>query len=202
MSAPDKEVRKLLSDLDSIPVSKALGRAMRLAHERGDEELARWCRLEAQGYDAGNPAMDEGITVPAYRTVVGQHRDIYGRLFLAPSELVFVNEDRLRMSAAELERLESDHKMVTVHNPTMVQLIKENLDVDVYSFTFSAASVTNILASIGTELSAQLAGLAPLPARTRDDMMSRAPDDIIEVKPGLWGIHVNVRAIWRRIRTS
>lgn len=106
------------------------------------------------------------------------------------------------MGAAELERLERDHKMVTVHNPTMVQLIKESLDVEVYSFTFSAASITNILASIRTELSVRLAGLAPLPTPTRDEVMSRAPDDIIEIKPGLWGIHVNVRALWRRMRAS
>lgn len=202
MPALDKEVRKLLTDLDSIPVSKALSRSMRLAHARGDEELARWCRLEAQGYDTGNPAMGEDITVPVYRTVVGQHRDIYGRVFLAPPELPIVNEDRLRMGAAELERLERDHKMVTMHNPTMVQLIKESLDVEVYSFTFSAASITSILASIRTELSVRLGGLAPFPAPTRDDVMSRAPDDVIEIKPGLWGIHVNVRALWRRMRAS
>jgi AbiTii len=202
MGVLDKELRKLLSDLDSIPVSKALGRTMRLAHERGDEELARWCRLEVQGYEAGNPAMGEDITVPVYRTVVGQHQDIYGRVFLAPPELRIVNEDRLRMGAAELERLERNHKMVTVHNPTMVQLIKEHLDVDVYSFTFSAANITSILASIQTELSARLARLAPLSPVTREDVMTRAPDDILEIKPGLWGIHVNVRALWRRIRAS
>jgi len=175
-----------------MPVSKALGHSMRLAPERGDDEFARWCRLELQGYSAGNPSMGEDITVPEYRTVVGQHHDIYGRLFLVPAELPFVNEDRIRVGTAEIERLERDHKTVTIQNPGQVQLIKEYFDVDVYSFTFSAANLTNILASIRAELAHRLSILAPPVAMASSaDVMTRAPDDILEIKPGIWGIHLN-----------
>lgn len=79
-------VRRVLGDIDSILVSKALSQAMYIAHERQDQELARWCRLEAQGYTRDNPAMGEDITVPEYRTVVGQHADIYGRPFIVPPD--------------------------------------------------------------------------------------------------------------------
>ena len=198
----DKEVRKLRSDLDSMPVSRALGRALSLAEDRGDGAMARWCRLELQGYSNGNPAMGEDIRVPEYRTVVGQHRDIYGRLFLAPPEVPFVNEDRLRMGVAQLERLERDRVTITIQNPGMVEIIREQLAVDVYSFTFSSTDITSILASIRAELSSKLAALALPVSALREDVLSRSPDDILEIKPGIWGVHLNVRALWRRLRAS
>lgn len=60
----DREVRQLASELESLSASKALGRPMRLALKRGNEEFARWCGLELPGYSTGNPAMSEEVTVP------------------------------------------------------------------------------------------------------------------------------------------
>ena len=76
---------KLNDILETEPLSKALQRALRLAHEHGARGLATWLQLEIGGYyDSNSAIVNNTITVPKYRTIVGTHFNIYGqRLQLA-----------------------------------------------------------------------------------------------------------------------
>lgn len=105
------------------------------------------------------------------------------------------------MGAAELERLERDRKTVTVHNPGHTKIIKECLDVDVYTFTFSSTGITSILAAISIELCERLQRLGPVPiSESAPHGDARPGRDVIELRPNFWGIGIDVRALWRNVR--
>ncbi len=74
-----KKIDAILTNINREPLSSSLGKTLRLAERAGDSEVAKWCRLELGGYLASNQAMTEDVVVPEYRTVAGQHQDIYGR---------------------------------------------------------------------------------------------------------------------------
>ncbi len=192
-------VKGLLSQIDAMPVSKAVAKGLRIAQSDGVPAFADWCRLELGGYLASNPAMNERVIVPEYRTVVGQHGDIYGRVLILPAELAFIGETRLRNGIEELETLARTRETVVIHDPHMCDLIRRHLDMDVYSFRFSSVHLTGILTAIREQLRESLAkieGLAQSGATT-----SQIPDDeILQLKPNFHGIGIDLRAAWRRWR--
>ena len=118
-----KVVDGILSNLDKGRLSASLGKALRLAERAGDKELVRWCRLELGGYFASNAAMGDDTVVPEYRTVPGQHADIYGRVLALPGNLAFVNETRLRNGIEELEVLARGGNRVSIHDAHMCDLL-------------------------------------------------------------------------------
>lgn len=103
---------KILKALDRDPMSTNLRETLRLANRLSDTELRNWCRLELGGYIASNPAMTDETVVPEYRTVVGQHADIYGRVLMVPTDLSFINETRIRNGVEELEALSTSRDRV------------------------------------------------------------------------------------------
>ncbi len=187
----------LLDEIDCLPVTVALRKALRIAKHLADTEFADWCRRELGGYLHSNPAMMNDIIVPEYRTVVGQHADIFGRVLRLPSELAFIGETRLRFGTAELETLAQSQDTVVIHDPTMCKLILENLDVEVSSFRFSPVDVTGILSAIRTELQQKLLGLS-IGGTSTESAVVPDWDDIIELRPNFYGIGVDLRALWRR----
>jgi hypothetical protein len=187
----------ILGNLDSSPLSQSLRQALSLAEDAGHADTARWCRLELGGYLASNPAMDEKTVVPEYRTVVGQHADIYGRVLLLPANLSFVGETRLRNGVEELEALAKSREVVAIHDPDMCKLIHEHLKVQVYAFRFSSVHLTGVLSSIRMELQDRLRRLDEIGEAGRAPTSS-GRDDILELRPNVYSVGVNLRALWRR----
>lgn len=190
-----------MDSTDRIPLSRALIAALRTAQTAGATELAQWCRLELGGYWASNSAMAKDTVVPDYRTVMGQHADIFGRVLVLPADLAFVGETRLRNGVEGLETLARARDIVVIHDPDMCELIKEHLQVEVYSFRFSAVHLTGILAAIRLELSQRLAAFDGA-ASARGHSPIKECDEILELRPNFYGIGVNLRALWRRWRSN
>lgn len=180
-----------------IAVSEQLRKLSRQAHEVGAKDVEQWCRLELGGYLSSNPAMSERITVPEYRSVTGQHADIYGRILTLPSDLSFVAETRLRNGVEELEELADSRDVVVIHDPRMCELIKEHLDVEIYSFRFSRIHLVGVLSAIRNNLDEKSRGLKPKAGSSSAPV--RAEEEIIEIKPNIGGIGINLRALWRSI---
>jgi len=179
--------------IDEPQVSTGLRRALRLAQRANLSDLDRWCRLELGGYWRSNQAMGEDITVPEYRTVVGQHVDIYGRVLLLQPGLEFVNETRLRNGVEELEFLAENHNVVSMQDPTMLQLIRENFHVEVNHYRFSAVHVVGILSEIRTQLAERLRGLQALPAAEEP-----RTEEVLMLRPNYHGIGIDIPALLRR----
>jgi hypothetical protein len=188
---------KLVEEFGKVPLSTSLRKAMHLANHMSAIDLSTWCRLELGGYLASNPAMADDITVPEYRTVIGQHVDIFGQVLILPSDLSFMSETRLRNGVEELELLSSSRDIIAIHDPYMCELIKQHLDVEVYLFQFSRIHLIGVLTAIRTKLEDQLQMSNPAP-RIADSIGDKNAEDIIELKPNFYGIGINLRALWRR----
>lgn len=188
--------KNLLDQIDALPVSAAVAKGLRIAQAQGASRIADWCRLELAGYWASNPAMNEEAVVPEYRAVVGQHADIYGRVLVLEPELAFIGETRLRNGIEELEMLARTRETVIIHDAHMCDLIRRYLDVEVYSFRFSAVHLTGMLTAIREQLREKLVRIEGLPEST--STKSQIPgEEILELKPTFYGIGINLRAIWR-----
>lgn len=180
-----------------IAVSEQLRKLSRQAHEVGAKDVEQWCRLELGGYLSFNPAMSERITVPEYRSVTGQHADIYGRILALPSNLSFVAETRLRNGVEELEELADSRDVVVIHDPRMCELINEHLGVEAYSFRFSRIHLVGVLSAIRNNLDEKSRGLKP--KASSSPAITRPEEEIVELKPNFAGIGINLRALWRSI---
>ena len=139
--------------------------------------------------------MSEDITVPEYRTVVGQHRDLYGRVLQLEPDLSFVNETRLRNGVEELEHLVHTKEMVSIHDPEMCQIIRDHMKVEVFSFSFSSTHLVGVLSAIRLALSTKLstieAAVAALPPQIDKEFLM--------LRPNFHGIGIDFRALWRRL---
>jgi len=152
--------------LCSEPLSKALQQTLRLALERQATELATWIQLELGGYYDSNGAMNESITVPKYRTVVGSHFTPSGQRLQVQSDLSFVNEMRLREGVAALESLRDTRHTVVLQDPTTIALLAHHLKVQVSTFQFDSSALAQVLSQIRTELVARAQVLATGPPKS------------------------------------
>ena len=190
---------KLRKGIGKEPLSTSLRKALRLADRLAINDLRDWCCLELGGYWASNPVMTDDVVVPEYRSVVGQHADIYGRPLMVPANLSFVNETRLRNGVEELETLSTTRDVVAIHDPHMCELIQEHLNVQVYAFRFSSVHVTGVLAAIALELEQRLGAVEPQ-VKANGPVEPANESEILELRPNFYGIGLNLRALWRRWR--
>ena len=196
----NKSFDPILESIETLPLSRSLSTAGRFANRLGFKDLDQWCRLELGGYFDSNPAMSEDVVVPEYRTVVGQHADIYGQVLVLPSELSYVNETRLRNGVEELEAIEGSRKIVAIHDPHTCELIREHLKVEIYSFRFSSVHLRGLISSIRLELVDKLQKVRTVDAPNK--VSSPQTDEIIELRPNFYGIGINLKALWRRYNSS
>jgi hypothetical protein len=197
--------QELQDRIHDWPLSKALAKALVWAESAGDAELVRWVRLESLGYWTGNPVMTDSTIVPEYRTVSGEWFDDYNRrLVLSDPKLAFVNETRLRLGAAELESYVGVTGVLALPNPDHAALIREHLKVEVSTFRFNAQNVPPVLASIRAQLVDRLARSQGKdnPPRSIGSNIAATDDEIIEIRPNFAGIGVNLRALWRKWRST
>ncbi|MGA2262240.1 MAG: hypothetical protein ABSH28_12470 [Acidobacteriota bacterium] len=173
--------------------------ALRIATGIGDEQLASWIRLELMGYLAENPAMNQDTVVPEYRGVPGQWYDDYDRaLALEDPDLAFINELRLRPGVAELEGISAGTGILAMRPTEFSEIIRENLNVNVTVFRFRPSSVSQVLTNIKVRLLDHLA--------RRRDAITALPDvqipqatEVLQLKPGIYGMSIDLKALWRRV---
>jgi AbiTii len=198
---PKSDIAFLLDRVDRDPVSKLLARALRVAQLRNDIELERWIRLELEGYFGFNPALKETDVVPEYRTIVGQHTDEIGRpLVIQDPKLGFVNETRARWGAVDLEAMLAKGGDITIRDPHAAAGIKQYLEVDVTRYTFASLQLEGVLAAIRLRLSDAIAKLASQSAAATHPALpvdAYASDEIVELRPNVFGLGLNLRALWR-----
>ena len=192
--------KRIREEIDDLPVSKAVADGLRVAEAAGEADFANWCRLELAGYWASNPVLTEETVVPEYRAVMGQHADIYGRVLVLPEDLAFVGETRLRNGIEELEALARTRETVMIHDPHMCELIRRHLQVDVYSFRFSAVHLTGIFSEIREALRQKLNRLegASITSKCAPLNTQPEPEKILQLKPAFYGISIDLGALWRR----
>jgi len=80
--------------------------------------------------------------------------------------LSLVNEYRLRHGISELEKLSRSSKLLTIQDQNFIKLIKENLKVEVHSFSFSSTSIIGILDAIRTNLINKLMSITQIVEET------------------------------------
>lgn len=188
----------LLGIVEEQPLSRSLPAVLRIATAIGDAELASWIKLELMGYFSDNPAMTERITVPEYRSVAGEWRDDYGRrLVVSDPNFGFINEIRLRQGVAELEGITGGTGMLALRLPDISELMRKQLNVEVSLFEFRPSSVSQVLTNVKVHLLDQLAGrreaIAVLP-----EASTSQESEILQLKPGMYGVSLDLKAIWRR----
>lgn len=188
---------KLNDILEIEPLSKALQRTLRLAHEHGTNELATWLQLELGGYYDSNSAMNTSIPVPKYRTIAGAHFNIYGQRLQLPHDLSFVNEMRLREGVEALESLRDTRRTVVLQDPTMIGLIAQHLNVEVATFHFDSVELVQVLSQIRTELFSKAQVFADALPKQKT-AKSADYEEIVMLKPNIHGIGVDLRALWRK----
>ncbi|HEC36031.1 MAG TPA: hypothetical protein ENI39_05800 [Anaerolineae bacterium] len=146
----------------SEPLSRLLPSMLTLARRINNPDLENWVRLEMGGYLRENPAMNDDVVVPAYRTIAGQRSDEFGRpLIISDPELHFVNEDRIRSGVAELEHLARSRDMLTIRNPAANEIIRKQLGVEVTRFTFHPSAIAGVLSNIRSRLLDWLSEIQP-----------------------------------------
>ncbi len=198
------DYERLLRDLGHAPLSRCLPGALHPALGANDAELATWIRLELLGYTGANPAMTSKTVVPEYRTVRGQRFDAFGRpLIIQNPRLSFVNEERLRDPVGELEGFVGKTGTLTKAS-SLAEVIRDTLDVEVTDFRFTPHSVEQVLANIRAQLVDRLAshrdrlrGAPSVPVAT-----PASREEIVILRPSFYGVGINLRALWRRLRSG
>jgi hypothetical protein len=139
----------IMKEITSKPLSKLLPLMLILAQKLYNQALENWVRLEMNGYFQDNPAMNPDIEIPEYRTIVGRLSDDYGRILdTSDPKVHFLNNIRIPMGIAELERLANDTEMLVIQNPPGAQTIREQLGVYVTRFTFHPSTVDGVISNI------------------------------------------------------
>lgn len=176
------------------PLSKCLQQASYALGKREETEIQNWFRLELAGYLSSNKAMRDTTRVPEYRVVIGQHVDEFGRVLQMASGLGFVNEFHLRQGVEELEEWARTRHTIRLQDPFSVDLIRQYFNIDISYFQFSATSLAGVFSAIRTEAAERLAQVTPV---HNGAVFKQDRDEIIKLEPNLYGIGVNLRALWR-----
>ncbi len=192
MRQSPRRITRLADEIDrtvgTAPLSEILPKVIQLGNAIDDPELVKWARLEYEGYTCENRAMDESVIVPEYRTVPGRYYDSSGNvLHIEDPDLQFVNEDRLRYGVSELEQLGRRADEVKIQNPGMIDIMRKQLNVNLYAFGFSPTSVQGTLSSIRSQLIQRLSVInLPEPTSSDDELPTAATRQPLLVKVSRW----------------
>jgi len=104
----------------------------------------------------------------------------------------------MRQGADELESLAGKTGNLIMHDPHVCELIDQHLQVDVQYFRFGGSAVAGVLSGIRSELADRLTEIndAELPAAVAPPAQH---DEIVMLRPNLYGLGVDLRALWRRL---
>lgn len=201
-----ERISKLIDRLSDQPLSVSMAQARRHAVQLGEAEFDRWLRLELYGYYNTNSALREEDVVPEYRGIGGQLTDEHGNVHvMSDPKAQFLNEDRLRFGVEELEQLQRKSGQLSYRDPHRAELIKQHLGVEITRFSFNPAQVSGVLASIRGELQDRLMAIGSSISSATDPQatsLTEPGDPIFELRPNFYGVGVNLRALWRKMRAK
>lgn len=187
------DTQKIIDSLHSKSLSETLQKLLLLATQAEDMELVKWVRFELTGYQGSNVKNND--IVPEYRDVVGYHTDDLNRKFvIEQDDLKFVNSTRLRAGVVELE-VYKEHGLI-LKSPQLCNLIYQHLEVKVTSFHVSGPQIQNVLANIKSELANKLTTFEP--GKITKASNEHVSEGIIELKPNVFGLGVNLNALQRK----
>jgi AbiTii len=193
---------RLLTLVEEQPLSRSLPVALRVATMIADEEWASWIKLELMGYLRENPAMKENTVVPEYRGVPGVWYDDYDRaLAITNPDLSFINELRLRHGVAELEGIATSTDTLAMRPPEFSKIIHNNFHVEVSIFKFRPSSVSQVLLNIKMCLLEHLTSRREK-VKTIPDIQVPSQAEILQLKPTIYGMGIDLKALWRRLFSS
>jgi hypothetical protein len=150
-SKPEELIRWIQGQGSEKPLSQVLPRALQLSQLLGLRDLEHWVRLELLGYNREG-VMTEQDTVPEYREITGRYMDSYNRMLQVPPNLDFVNGYRFRYGVRQLEELAKKEKMQNIRDEDHIELLRRELNVDVYRFCFSPTEIVGVLDRIRNHL--------------------------------------------------
>lgn len=189
----------LIDEITHEPLSKSLPVVLRIAITINDEALAKWVKLELNGYFNTNSELTEEVEVPEYRTVSGYHADEFDRkLMITDPDLSFVNTTRLRFGVSELEMYSKKNTTYSYRDQNMCEIINRNMNVEISKFVFHTGQIAGILSAVQTELIERL-----LPFKEQIKELSSGAhisqtEDIVDLKPNFFGIGLNLNALARK----
>jgi len=165
--------RDLRTKASTAPLSQLLQSLVILASEVRNKKVEKWAKLELGGYLRDNAEMDNDISVPEYRTIVGLWHDRYGRpLVITDPKLQFVNSYRLRNGVAELEKLSESDVPHTLLDPAHAKMFREELNVEADRIVFGSREVVGVLSNVRTRFVEALGEL-------RESVQSAANDELL-----------------------
>jgi hypothetical protein len=192
---------QLMKSIEELPLGKALQKTLRVAQELKDNEFEKWIRLELHGYWNTNSALTEEVVVPEYRTVAGYYTDDYGRqLVLSDPKAGFINETRLRFGVIEMEGMIGAKGPLAFRAPQFTEIIRDELGVEVTTFNFSPKAVPPVLEAIRTGLFDSLMSRRDKIQGYDIQSEESRTEDVIQLKPNIYGIGVDLKALWRKLK--
>lgn len=151
-SEPEELIRWIRNHGTEKPLSQVLPRALQLAQAIRHQDLEHWVRMELYGYTQEG-GMTEGDVVPEYREVTGRYMDEYNRMLeIQDPNLHFVNGYRFRFGVRQLEALAKKEKMQNIRDEDIIELLRRELNVDIFRFCFSPTEVVGVLDRIRNRL--------------------------------------------------
>jgi hypothetical protein len=114
--------------------------------------------------------------------------------------MVFINEMRLRFGVIEMEGMIGAKGPLAFRAANFAEIIRRNLKIEVTTFNFSPAAVPVVLEAIRTQLFDQvILRKEKLKGRKFETRKSKS-DDIIQLKPNIYGIGIDLKALWRKFQ--
>jgi hypothetical protein len=147
----------LLANAPMKDLSETLPVALRLAHKIGDKGFERWVRLEISGYNQHQ--MAEGDSVPVYRNVPGRYVNQYNQVAPFYPDIPALNVYRLWNGVRELERYSKSDAAMTIDDPELMSMIREQLRFDAVRFVSNPAAILSVLDAIRIQLQERLHGI-------------------------------------------
>jgi uncharacterized protein (TIGR02391 family) len=153
-----KLVEEILDKFSETDLSSLMSKALIVSKIIEDKEFEKWILLETSGYFNTNPALTQETKVPDYRRLPGQYHDKYGRPLIIedPDLFQIISNYPVREGVAELEGFAKMNQMLTFRNPKTTLFIKEKLNVEVDTFTFSSNSTISVISEIRNQLISKL----------------------------------------------
>ncbi len=187
---------------EEASLARSLPATLRLSSTLADDDWSDWLRLELIGYFEENPSMTERVDVPSYRAVPGTWQDDDGRpLVIADSKMLFFNKVHLRFGVAELETFVGSGPTTTsIRLPEQAGIVSSVLGVDVSTFSFERESVQQVLTKIRKKALEQLRRRKPALSAADVHVRFQKQDDTFLHRPSLWGMGVEPRALWKKLR--
>jgi len=140
----------LRANVPSKDLSETLPIALRLAQKLGDKGFEKWVRFEFNGYNQAE--MTDTDSVPEYRNVPGRYVDQYKHMAPYYADIPSLCKFRLPIGVRELEQHAKSQNEISIHDPELIEMIREQLKFNAERFACSPAAILSVLDAIRSQL--------------------------------------------------